>query len=202
MSQRAQDVILASDGNPFKTKKAAVAHANETNLDPDDYGILPQGDGFALVRKNSGVWQTHEKLGDEHKAAAEKAPAKERYFRVRFHAKSSPSDTAHVELCVNCEVLIMQRERDVVLPERFVRHAQLCRYPDERQVPGQPRKTVGWVQIYPFTILGEATKAEFVQQRREGTELTRKAFTVDESAPSFDGVSRQDVLDGVAAATA
>ena len=199
MSQRAQDVILGSDGNPWPTKKAAIKHAQETGLDANVYTIIPEGSGFAIVRKESGIGQTFEKLGDGREpAAAGPAQKAERYFVVRFHAKSQASDPSNVELCVNCEVLIMQRERDVVLPERFVRHAQLCRYPDERQLPGQPRKTVGWIQVYPFTILRQGTKEEYDRQRREGTDSTRKTFAVDDSAPDLDGVQLQDTIEAAA----
>lgn len=197
MSQRAQDVILAADNRPFPSQKAAAKHADATKLDPEVYAIIPQDDGFVLARKDSGIYQTFAKLGDDRKAPpVQSGKSGERYYWVRFHAKSNPSDTAHVELSVNCETLIMQRERDVVLPERFVRHCQTCRYPDERQVPGQPRKVVGWIQTYPFSILREGTYDEFKRQRKEGTEKTMKSFQVDESAPGFDGAApRQDLLD-------
>jgi hypothetical protein len=183
---RAQDVILDDSGNPFASKAKAMAKANELKLDASVYAIVKQGSGWVIVKRESATFDVADKLDAEPAPNAKKKADTERYFVVRFHSKQNASETRDVEACVNGEVLIMQRERNTILPERFVRHLALCRYPDERQMPGQPRKTVGWIQTYPFTVIREATKAEFDKQRREGTEATRKQFEDEAVAPDFE----------------
>jgi hypothetical protein len=103
---------------------------------------------------------------------AEEAP--EKYFKGRFHAKSRPDDEDKVTLGVHNdvsgEVLVIEREKDVVLPERFWDCARNAHYPQFRQLPGQPRKIVGKVLMFPFEILGESTREAFLAQKKEGTD--------------------------------
>ena len=200
---RAQDVILAEDGSPFTSKAKAAKKADELRLDAKVYAIIKQDGGWAIVRRESATFQAAAALENEAEGAnaadrAGEKPKAERHFTVRFHARQNSSEPLNVEGCVNQEILVMQREVDVILPERFVRHFALCRYPDERQLPGQPRKVVGWIQTYPFTVIGETTKEAFLKQRREGTEKTRKKFTEDESG-GFDTAAKpvEDALAGM-----
>jgi hypothetical protein len=106
------------------------------------------------------------------KAKAEK-PA-EKYYRVRFHAKSDPNAQDNVELSVNGETLVIQREQEVVVPERYVECARHAMFSQFRQLPNQPRKVIGKVMIFPFDMLGEATEAEFRKQKKEGTKKTKE----------------------------
>jgi hypothetical protein len=100
--------------------------------------------------------------------------APEKYFKGRFHAKSRPDDEDKVTLGVHNdvsgEVLVIEREKDVVLPERFWDCARNAHYPQFRQLPGQPRKIVGKVLMFPFEILGESTREAFLAQKKEGTD--------------------------------
>lgn len=110
---------------------------------------------------------------------SEKNPEKEviqeeKYFKVKFHAKSKPDDEDNVILSVNGEVLVVGREKDVVLPERFVVCAENARYQQFRQLPNQPRKVVGEVLVYPFEKKGMGTKAEYLDMKKSGTKTTRE----------------------------
>jgi len=185
-----QDVIFDENGSPFQTEKAAKLRGNALGLDAALYGVLPQDGGYALVRKASGIWQAEQAttVRTPTKGKGADANKEPEYFRVRFHAKASPSDTRDVELSVNCEPLIMQRERPVVLPKRYLLLAKDARYPQYTQVPGQPRKIVGWIQTYPFDVLGAATEEEFIRERTMGTQATREPFVNDESAPKMAAV--------------
>jgi hypothetical protein len=103
------------------------------------------------------------------------APApEERYFKVRFHAKSNPNDQDNVELSVNGETLVIQREQEVIIPERYVECARHATYLQFRQLPNQPRKVIGKVMIFPFDTLGEGSRADFLKQKREGTKKTKE----------------------------
>lgn len=97
-------------------------------------------------------------------------PIPEKYSRVKFNAKSRPDDEDNVVLAVNGEVLVIEREKEVVLPERYVDCARNAHYPQFRQLPGQPRKIVGKVLVYPFEILGVSTREEFLAQKKAGTD--------------------------------
>ena len=93
----------------------------------------------------------------------------DKYLRVKFHAKSNVNDTDDVILSVNGEVLVIERQKPVVIPEKFVVCAENARYQQFRQMPNQPRKVVGEVLIYPFDRLGEATQEEFLSMKSTGT---------------------------------
>lgn len=101
---------------------------------------------------------------------------KEKFFRVKFHAKSRPEDEDDVTLSVNGEVLVIARQKEVVLPERYIVCAQNARYQQFRQMPNMSRKIIGEVNIFPFDNMGEATEAEYKAMRTKGTTETRKAI--------------------------
>lgn len=98
----------------------------------------------------------------------------EKFYRVRFNAKSNANDTENVELSVNGEQRVIAREMEVILPERFLEVARHATYPIFKQVPGKTRKTIGNVQTFPFTVLGEATEEEYRKMLKDGTEATKE----------------------------
>ena len=108
----------------------------------------------------------------------QKRPAepKEKYFKVRFQAKSHPNDSRDVMLAVNGETLLINRESEVIVPQRFLECADHAVYPHFRQMPNQPRKIVGKIKVYPYDRLSESTEAEYFKQKKEGTEQTKDAI--------------------------
>lgn len=107
-------------------------------------------------------------------APAQEAVPAEKYFRVHFHAKQSATESDDVVLSVNGEVLVCQREQDVVLPQRYLECASHAVHPQYKQLPGEPRKVVARIRLYPFDNKGEATRQEFIEQRDAGTKKTRE----------------------------
>jgi hypothetical protein len=101
---------------------------------------------------------------------------KEKYYRVRFQAKSHPNDTDDVMLAVNGETLLIGREKEVVVPQRFLECADHAVHQHFRQLPNKPRKVMGTIKTYPYDRLGEATEMEYFKQKDEGTALTRDAI--------------------------
>lgn len=101
---------------------------------------------------------------------------KEKYYRMKFHAKSSPNDEDNVVLSVNGETVLIERQKEVVLPERYKVCAENARSPQFRQMPNQTRKIVGEVITFPFDLLGEGTEAEYLDMKRTGTQATRDAL--------------------------
>ena len=118
---------------------------------------------------------------DEDNKVAEKpvAKQKEKYYRVKFAAKSSPNDDDNVVLSVNGETVVIERQKEVVLPERYIVCAENARSPQFRQMPNQTRKIVGEVITFPFDKLGEGTEAEYFDMKRAGTKATRDAIEKD-----------------------
>ncbi len=100
----------------------------------------------------------------------------EKYYRVRFNAKSNPNDTDDVQLSVNGETLQIQRDKDVVIPQRFLECADHTTYDQFRQLPNQPRKVVARLKTYPYNVIAPATKEEYVKQRADGTKKQKESI--------------------------
>ena len=97
----------------------------------------------------------------------------EKYYRVLFLDKSSPNDTDDVELSVNAETLVIQRGVEVIIPERFKVCADNATYQQFKQIPGKPRKLRGTIKVYPYQLIGPATKDEFFAMKRKGDKQTK-----------------------------
>lgn len=106
---------------------------------------------------------------------------KEKYFRMKFAAKSNPNDQDDVILSVNGESVVIERQKEVVLPERYKVCAENARSPQFRQMPNQTRKIVGEIVTFPFEVIGEGTEAEYMDMKRTGTKATRDAVAKDGS---------------------
>ena len=94
----APEFIYAKNGDHFKNEIGAKTAIGKQGLDRKVYRAFEHGDGWVIKR-----------VSDPQPEYIET------YHRVRFHAKSSPNDEDDVSLRVNGEVLIMQREQEVIL---------------------------------------------------------------------------------------
>jgi len=131
----------------------------------------------------------------QSKAKPIKAPAvrPETYHCVKFSAASTPNDTENVILAVNGETLIIQREREVVIPRRFLEcadHAMIQRF---EQVPGRERKQLAPIKLYPYTYLRAATQREYEQSKAAGTKKTRR--NVDRYGFDANPITEEDDFD-------
>jgi len=109
---------------------------------------------------------------DEKEEQQPKETYIEKYFKVKFHARSSPTDTESVQLAVNGETLLIKRESEVILPQRFLLAADHATREVFRQLPNKPRKVVGSVKTYPYERIVEATQKEYEDQKQTGTRET------------------------------
>ena len=103
----------------------------------------------------------------------EKEAAK-KYFRVRFHERQTPTEPVNVVLGINGEILVVKRGELVILPEEFVELARSCVLRCYFPVP-EGQKTVRKKMTMPrcsFDLLGEATEAEYLKMKEEGTKKT------------------------------
>jgi len=108
------------------------------------------------------------------KKPASKKGGKERFFRVKFADKRSPNDSDDVVLSVNGEVRHIQRGKEVVLPERYLICADNASFPQFTQMPGEARKIVGHIKVFPYDRIGEATEKDYREMLREGTLRTQE----------------------------
>ena len=176
-------LLIGATGKPFSTEKWAKISMEKKGLDPTKHTIVehPMG-GFAIKRisKDGEVpvgykTESGEAIPVEREIQGVAPTQGEKYFKVRFHAKSNPNDTDNVTLGVNGEVIVIKREEEVIIPERFVECARHAVYPQFTQLPNEPRKATGKVMTYPLDVLGEGTHEEYLKMKKEGTQKTQEA---------------------------
>jgi hypothetical protein len=153
--------IILNEGEPWQTAEDAEAAlaAMGLNHDTNEVVAIEQG-GYAIE-------------GDGKKNPPVK-PWVEEYWVVIFSPKSSPNDTDDVELMVNGETLLIQREKEVPVPGRFLECADHGFYEKFSQEPGKSRKVTGKVHYYPYTRIRQTTKEEFDRLHKAGTKLARQ----------------------------
>lgn len=153
-ADKAQELVLASTGSSFKTEEAAKSTMAKKGLRSSHTVVKVDDGGYALKPKP-------EKAADT-------------YFQVRFQAKAQPNDTEDVQLMVNGETLIIAREKKVVVPGRFLECADHAVYNHYRSEPGHAHKIVARIKTYPYERIREATEAEYLKAKTEGTRTVKQ----------------------------
>jgi len=105
----------------------------------------------------------------------------EEFWKVRFNAKSSVNDEDQVTLGCNGVLLKIEREKDVILPQRFLEVADHTVSIQYVQKPGEKRKIAGKVQTFPYTKIGKSTRAEYLIMKKKGTSDTKRSMELDGS---------------------
>jgi len=98
----------------------------------------------------------------------------EGYWEVIFAAKGSPSDKEDVELQWEGDCLQIMRQKPVVLPGHYIENADNGFYYKYLQLPDQPRKIEAIVYHFPYTVLREATREEFLKMKAAGDKKTKE----------------------------
>lgn len=153
--------IFSNQGIPFSSEQKARAAIQQKGLNPDDYMVQSYEDGYIIVRKPP------------------KDTKAEKYYRVMFSHKTSPNDEDDVTLIVNGETLVIQRGVETIIPGRYKECADHATYPIFRQRPNEARKQIGNVMVFPYSLLGEATEAEYRKLLKEGNKKTKEAIEAD-----------------------
>lgn len=138
-------LIVTNEGVPYKTREALSLAMAKKKI--KTYDVVNIDGGFA--------------------AKAEK------FHRVRFQAKASPNDPEDVQLSVNGETLVISREKEVIIPDRFKECADHATFPIFRQMPNLPRKITGRIRLFPYDLLGQATEGEYLAEKADGTRKTK-----------------------------
>ena len=161
-SQEAKDAreldpkpIMSASGASFKTKQAARSAMKQKGFTFSTHMIIETDDGgFALK---------------------ELPPQpKEEYWIVKFNQRANPQDTEDVQLIVNGEVLIMQREVEVIVPGRFLECADHATYNQYRSVPGFSHKVTSQIKTFPYSRIKQVTENEYLKAKTEGTKTVKK----------------------------
>lgn len=154
--QELSDGQILDDGNPFASHRQAKERMSAMRLPADKWEVQSYGGGFTIVRK----------VGVEQARATGDAEA---YKWVKFHPKSDPMAPDDVVLAVNGEVLQIRRNERIPIAARFLEAADHATYKHYTQQPGQNRKVDAVIRKYPYDVLGDATRDDFVRWKRAGT---------------------------------
>lgn len=101
---------------------------------------------------------------------------KESYSEVIFSPKSNPFETNDVQLAVQGECLVIQRNIPVIIPDRFLDCARNGGYDRFEQLPDRPRKVVAHVNYYPFTVLRKGlTEQDYSDFRNQKQTVKNRA---------------------------
>jgi len=174
-------VLLNSAGLPFDSVKAAQHSMRLKELSPEVYEVAAYESGFGIYPKGLAPKEPVAEV-----AKPKIKPNVEKFWKLQFAPKGSPNDTEDVVLSVNGDVLVMQREVEVVLPDRYRVCADNARVVQYQQRPGEQRKIVGSVRTYPYMVSGEASEEEYVLFKNKGNQMQKDYMErmANEGAPS------------------
>lgn len=106
----------------------------------------------------------------------------EGYWEVVFSPMQSQRDKKDVQLHWEGQCLIIKRRENVILPGFYIEaadHATLDKFSHE---PGKGRQKVATIQQFPYTVLREATREEYLAQKTAGDKIQREKIERDEVA--------------------
>jgi len=174
MSENAVEssMILSSTGNPYVSRDAALSAIKQRHLDPELYEPVEVDGGFAIAEKRSEGDGTAG--GPSVATAALAEPAEPEYFWVEFSPKTSSAQQETVQLGVNGLVLFAERGKPTIMPTPHLKMAKDSRYPLYKQKPRTGRQVIsGYANDVAYSVLRPATKAEFLQLLKAGTDATK-----------------------------
>jgi hypothetical protein len=169
MSQPEQTVIKTAAGNVFKTQKAAAYAMGQRDLDPRSHEIVAEGDGF-VIRSKAVPHKAQVQIGSDLQARPVQQDSLEnRYFRVIFGAKRDKHETNDVIWQLNGRAMVAQRETELIITGPDLAVIRNAKIPHFEQLPGKPRKVDSHIDVYPVSILSEATKEEYEEFLKQPT---------------------------------
>jgi hypothetical protein len=96
-------------------------------------------------------------------------PPPEKFYRVQISPRTHEDEEERVPVGVNNDVLYIRRGETVVLPRRFLEvfdNSLVPIYSGKSNSDG--RQQVGMHRRVNYTMLGEATEAEYIELRKRG----------------------------------
>jgi len=98
----------------------------------------------------------------------------EGYWEVMFSPAKSENDPIDVRLMWEGQCLIIKRMLPVVLPGFYLEVADNATRDHFIQTPEAGRKKIGVIQEYPYTVLREAGRDEFLTQKAAGDRVMKE----------------------------
>ena len=182
-SVRPDSIIISAQGRPFRTEAAARAALINKRLEERKHRVVPFEDGeesgFAIERIEARA--PLETEDGPSLLAKERKVKGERYFWVKFFNKMRHTDTDRIVLGHNGDILDIGREIAVPIPERFMRVADDSIEIHYSQKPGEPRKIAAKIPSAPYTVIGEASREEYLDFLEKGTKDTMAKTVVSDN---------------------
>ena len=160
--KESHEPILSPAGEPFRTETAAANAMAQMGLGGKTHAVKKHMNGFAIF--------------EQPKEPKAKRTSDEKYFWVKFQDRSSKNDEVDVTLRVNGETLTITRNQKVPLPARYLECADHATYQLFEQLPNQPRKYTRNIRVFPYDNLGECSKEDFENWKRDGTKKTMETI--------------------------
>jgi hypothetical protein len=101
-------------------------------------------------------------------------PVGETYKIVMFLAQQNENEPREVKLRVNGESVNVLREVEVPMAGRFLEAADHATTQKFKVEPGKDRQVVAVVSSYPYRVIRDATREEFLEMRSNGTRIERE----------------------------
>lgn len=165
-----QPIILAEDGTPFTSEADAKKYRKDKELSEKQFKVMKEQGGWCIFDTSlcpSGLLDAIKK-SDQPKPRP--TAVKEKYFEVVFQMKTSPNDEDEVSLSLNGDVIILNRDKTVILPESYLEVADHAVRNHYEQKPGQTRKIVGKIRKYPYTRIKEVDHKTYFAFMKKGNE--------------------------------
>ncbi len=181
-----------------KKPAAPTAPVTETATEPDPE---PVGDDLKVMCPLCGhkapaattpdhTRCTEETVQDGHKQqcpgyyGADSSIKTYTYHIVVFGQRKDKFDTEKAQLYCNGTCLLIERMKPVCIRSDFKSVADTALQNLFEQLPNKARKDFAPVATYPYTEVGPGTEEEFENQRRDGTQQTRRELEMDAAAVS------------------
>lgn len=159
------NIIGGPDGKPFKTQQDALQYRKESGFDQDQYMLGEWQGGFVLI-KTLTITQAPRPAGPVEGNIPTDNIDSDKFYWVRFGARRGNEDTELIMFDCSGLRLTMEREQTIAIPGSIVLLARNAKIQKFVKKPGMPRQEIGWIERYPISVLGEATKADYVRSKR------------------------------------
>ena len=165
------EVILSPNGRPWPNVKDADRALKASNRDPEKFGTLAYEGGFAIAPLRKIL-----AMRDSQMAAAaseveqSRTPPPMKFHRIKIHPRTSDNESNTVLLGFNNNVVVVTRGMEVILDEPHMEVLRNASSEDLQAVDAvtqqrNPERALkaghSLVYRFPFTVLGDASQAEF-----------------------------------------
>ncbi len=147
--------IASANGEPFDTREHALEYARQHELDARPVKVR----GAWLLERTAP--EPARPIDRPPSATAPEPPPAPEYYWATFAAKAGSNETDDVQLCVNGDWKIIQREARVCVPAAYINAARDARRVQYRVVAGEANKRLVHIQEYPFRLEGPASAEEY-----------------------------------------